>query len=99
AYAGTHTLPCALHFDTGMNRLGLAIEEAAEAARIIAAARGLDLTLVMSHLSYATAPGHSRNAAQLARFRAALAHFPGTRASLAASAGAFLGPDYRFDMV
>jgi alanine racemase len=99
AYAGTHTLPCALHFDTGMNRLGLAVNEAPAAAGAIAAAKGLELTLVMSHLSYATSPSHPRNAAQLARFRALLAHFPGTRASLAASAGAFLGPDYRFDMV
>jgi alanine racemase len=53
----------------------------------------------MSHLSYATAPNHPRNVEQLARFHAVLSHFPKVRASLAASAGAFLGPQYRFDMV
>ncbi|MDB5452254.1 MAG: alanine racemase, partial [Caulobacteraceae bacterium] len=99
AYAGDHTLPCALHFDTGMNRLGLAVDEAEAAAQRVAASPGVELTLVMSHLSFATSPDHPRNRAQLERFRQALAHFPGVRASLAASAGAFLGPDYRFDMV
>jgi alanine racemase len=82
-----------------MNRLGVDTAEAQAAARRLAASPSCDLTLVMSHLSYATSPDHPRNAAQLERFRAALAHFPHARASLSASAGAFLGPDYRFDMV
>jgi alanine racemase len=90
---------CALHFDTGMNRLGLDIEEAAAAAELVAGASNLDLVLVMSHLAAAADPADPRNARQLARFREALRFFPGVRASLAASGGAFLGPDYRFDMV
>jgi alanine racemase len=99
AFAAGRTLPCAIHFDTGMNRLGIGVEQAAEAARLLAASPGCDLTLVMSHLSYATSPGHPRNAAQMERFRSALAHFPHARASLSASAGIFLGAEYRFDMV
>jgi alanine racemase len=99
ALAGSMRLPCALHFDTGMNRLGLAVDEASEAARLIAAAPGLELKLVMSHLSYATTPSHPRNAEQLARFRKARAAFPGVPASLAASSGCYLGPDYRFEVV
>jgi alanine racemase len=99
ALAKSLRLPCILHFDTGMNRLGLGVGEASEAAALIAQARGLDLRLVMSHLSYATSPDHPRNTEQLARFQQVLPHFPGVRASLAASAGAFLGPEYRFDVV
>ena len=39
------------------------------------------------------------NGAQLTRFRAALAMLPPAPASLAASGGAYLGPDYHFDLV
>lgn len=96
AFAGAGPLPFGLHFDTGMNRLGLDVDQAEAAERL---SRGPDLTLVMSHLSYATSPGHPRNAEQLQRFTSVVRHFPGVRASLSASAGTYLGPDYRFDMV
>lgn len=99
AWAALRGGRAALHIDTGMNRLGLDVAEAAEAARLFAQSPGVSLGLVMSHLSYAAAPEHPRNRQQLDRFRAALRHLPGARTSLAASAGAFLGPDYRFDMV
>jgi alanine racemase len=98
-YAGDHSLPCAIHFDTGMNRLGVDVADAAAAAELVGQSSGLDLKLVMSHLSYATSSRNPRNAVQLERFRQVLTHFPDTRASLAASAGVFLGPDYRFDVV
>lgn len=84
--------PVALHVDTGMNRQGVSPAEAA-------AARDLDVRLVMSHLGSAASPGDPRNAAQLARFQAVRARFNDARASLSASAGVFLGPDYRFDLV
>lgn len=83
----------ALQADTGMNRQGLTAND----ARAIAGR--LDVGLVMSHLGSATDPAEGRNAQQLARFREVLALFPHARASLAASAGAFLGPEYRYDMV
>jgi alanine racemase len=86
--------PAALHVDTGMHRLGVSLDEAEALAR-----SGLPVSLLMSHLGCAAEPAHPRNAAQLQRFRVARALFPGAPASLAASAGAFLGPDYRFDMV
>ncbi|MCW5761162.1 MAG: alanine racemase, partial [Phenylobacterium sp.] len=60
---------------------------------------GLEVSLVMSHLGSATDPAEPRNPEQLARFREVRGLFPHARASLAASAGAFLGPDYRYDMV
>lgn len=91
-------LPAALHVDTGMNRLGLRVEEAAALATSDRL-RGLDLRLVISHLACADTPGHALNAVQAERFAAARALFPDVRASLANSAGVFLGEAYRFDLV
>lgn len=82
-----------LQVDTGMSRLGVSSEEAA-----ILAAESLAPTLVMSHLACASEPDHPMNARQLAAFREARALFPAARASLANSAGVFLGPDYHFDL-
>lgn len=88
----------ALHFDTGMNRLGLAIEEApALAARLKTPGHGI--ALVMSHLACADAPDHSLNAKQIERFRQVRLLFNGIEASLANSSGIFLGPSAHCDVV
>jgi alanine racemase len=92
-------LPVALHIDTGMNRQGLTPEEARALAHGVDRLRGLDVGLVMSHLGAAADPRDPHNAVQLDRFRAARALFPEARASLAASAGIYLGPQFAFDMV
>ena len=92
-------LSVALHVDTGMNRQGLAPEQARLLAQAPDRLRGLDVVLLMSHLGSASEPDDPRSAAQLAAFQALRPLFPQARASLAASAGVFLGPDYRFDMV
>lgn len=93
------TLTCAIHVDTGMNRQGLTLDE----ARAIAAAPGrlarLNVDLVMSHLGSAHDPGDPRNREQLARFQAARALFPESRASFANSGGAYLGAEFGFEMV
>jgi alanine racemase len=87
----------ALHVDTGMNRLGLAPEEAAQ----VAARSGpeSDLALLMSHFACAEEPGHPLNARQMAEFREIRALFPDVSASLANSSGIFLGPDAHHDLV
>lgn len=85
--------PAAIHVDTGMNRLGLTL---AQAATLIGRP---DVLLVMSHLACAGQPDHPMNAIQLARFRQARALFPAAPASLASSGGIFLGRDYAFDQV
>jgi alanine racemase len=92
-------LPVALHVDTGMNRQGLTPAEARALVQSADRLRGLDVGLVMSHLGSAAEPENPRNANQLASFIEVRALFPQARASLSASAGAFLGPDYRFDLV
>jgi alanine racemase len=83
-----------LQLDTGMHRLGVTLEEAEHLA-----SEGLSPALVMSHLACASDPVHPMNAAQLKAFRHARGLFPDARASLANSAGVFLGADYRFDLV
>lgn len=92
-------LEVALQVDSGMNRQGLGPGEAAALAAAPDRLANLDVALVMSHLGSATNPSSSRNFNQLQSFHDVRALFPQARASLAASAGAFLGPDYRFDMV
>jgi alanine racemase len=100
AHAARTALDAVVHVDTGMNRLGLARDElsilAAESGSRLA---GLNLVLVMSHLACADQPANKLNQEQLARFRQALAMLPPAPASLAASHGAMLGPDYHFDLL
>lgn len=88
--------PMALHIDTGMNRLGIGPEELGEAC---VAMKGATLTLVMSHLACAADIAHPMNAAQRTRFIDAASLFPKAPLSLASTAGALIGPDYRFDLI
>jgi alanine racemase len=88
----------ALHFDTGMNRLGLSIEEAPGlAARVKAPDHGIEL--IMTHLACADTPGHPLNKDQIEAFRQLRYMFRGVTASLANSSGIFLGPPAHCDMV
>jgi len=99
ARAQTRALPAMLHIDTGMGRLGLAPNETARLVAEPSRLAGLTLRAVISHLACAEEAANALNAEQLARFRAPLAHLPAAPASLAASAGIFLGGDYHFDFV
>jgi alanine racemase len=91
-------LPAGIKIDTGMNRLGMAagaFRMLVEQGRLA----GFPLALVMSHLACADMPDHPLNAAQRADFAALAALVPGARASLANSAGIFLGGGFHFDVV
>lgn len=88
----------ALHVDTGMNRLGLTIEEAAALApRVQSEHHGIKL--LMSHLIASELPEHPLNDAQIRAFRDIRIMFRGVPASIANSAGLFLGPSALCDMV
>jgi alanine racemase len=92
-------LDCALHLDTGINRLGLRPEEAVALANAPDRTARLDIGLVMSHLACASDPAHPMNAAQAEAFARLSERFPGALRSLANSAGVFLGEAFRFDVV
>ena len=92
------SLSADLHFDTGMRRLGIPDAEADVLADDRSQLEGLDIQVVMSHLASADVAGSPQSAEQLARFGELRARFPQGLASLANSAGVFLGPDYRFDL-
>lgn len=94
--AAANKAPAAVQLETGMNRLGLAAEDARMAADSSASGE-LGLCLVMSHLASADEPT-SQSAEQLDRFREIAGLFPSIPRSLANSAGVFLGPDYAFDL-
>ncbi|MGB5904731.1 MAG: alanine racemase [Xanthobacteraceae bacterium] len=88
----------AIHIDTGMNRLGLTLQDAhGIVPRIHAGDHGI--TLVMSHLACAENPQHPLNARQLTNFREIAQQFTGVPASLANSSGCFLGPQFQFDLL
>ncbi|MGB0750192.1 MAG: alanine racemase [Magnetospiraceae bacterium] len=92
-------LPAAIHVDTGMNRLGLAMGEAeALAQEGRDALRTMGIDLVMSHLACAEDRGHPKNQEQLAAFQDIRRRLPMGRASFANSSGIFLGPDFGFDL-
>jgi alanine racemase len=97
--AGLGRYGVAIQVESGMNRQGLTFAEARALTAAPGGLRTLDVGLVVSHLGSATAPPDPRNPEQLARFGELRALFPEARASLAASAGAFLPHAYAYDMV
>jgi alanine racemase len=86
---------CAIHVDTGMNRLGLPMALVDTEATAL---RRLAPVLVMSHLACADEPKHPMNLRQRRAFEEVADAFPDTPASLANSAGCFLGKGFGFDL-
>lgn len=84
--------PCDVMVDTGMNRLGLRVEEA-----LGGALDGLAIDTLLSHLASADEDS-PQNARQLTMFRALRERIRARRYSLANSAGVCLGSDYGFDL-
>jgi alanine racemase len=88
----------ALHVDTGMNRLGLTIEEAAAIAAHIRS-ESHHIALLMSHLACADRPEHPLNDQQIRQFREIRSLFRGIGSSLANSSGIFLDASTYCDVV
>lgn len=82
---------CDLMVDTGMNRLGLRMDE-------VGLAEGIVIDTLMSHLACGDEDS-AMNGVQLERFRSVADAVPARRRSLANSAGICLGSDYGFDLV
>jgi alanine racemase len=92
-------LPCAIHVDTGINRLGFSAAEFAALLEDGFTMEGLNVSLLMSHLACADDPGHPMNRRQAEAFKAVRARLPGVPASLANSSGIFLGDGFTHDLV
>lgn len=95
--------PCAVFFDTGMNRLGLGPDET---ARVIVAPellRHLDVRVFISHFACSEDAPHPLNTLQIERFaaiRTALAaHYPNALWSLCNSSGIMHFRHAHYDMV
>jgi alanine racemase len=88
-------LPFTIHFDTGMNRLGVHYEDL---DKVLDALGGKVPKLVMSHLACADMTGHDLNVTQLERFKELAIAFPESKKSLSSTAAIYLGPEYHFDL-
>jgi len=96
--ARNQALPAALHFDTGINRLGFRLNEAGTVKRMIEQV-GYSPQMIMSHLACADVPKHEKNRTQLALFASVMSQFPNVPASLSNSAGLMTNRDNHFQMV
>jgi alanine racemase len=90
--------PCALHVDTGFNRLGIEMNEAIALADDVTRPASFSPVLVMSHLVCGDDHSSPTNRQQLESFRRVSAAYEGIDSSLSASGGVFLGSDYHFDL-
>ena len=94
----TVRLPCALHIDSGLNRLGLSAREVQDLARDAKTLAVINIKLIMSHLACADDPADPKNEQQRQVFESLRGILPKAPASLAASDGFMLGPAYHFDL-
>ena len=92
------TLRALLHFDTGMTRLGLDLDQANWLIQNRQALNGMEISYVMSHLVSGELIDDPVTVRQLVSFNKFYNSFSNTPGSLANSAGTFLGSDYHFSM-
>ena len=88
------SLPCALHIDTGMNRLGLRADNVTADT-----GAGLNIELVMSHFACADEKDHALTNEQAQQFAKLSAMFPRAQKSLCNSSGAFRNTDWHYDLL
>jgi alanine racemase len=87
--------PCAVHVDTGINRLGFTAQEFTQ---LVAMRSQLMIVLVMSHLACSDELQHPMNAKQRDIFAQYRAMLPDVPASFANSSGVYLGEAYLYDL-
>lgn len=84
---------CDVMIDTGMNRLGLSLQDVRDGVL-----DGLKIDTLMSHLACADESDHTKNETQYAALASLTGHTGAQRMSLANSAGIVLGKKYHFDV-
>ena len=90
---------CAIHIDTGMNRLGISAEDTEEFVKL--AKKNLNVSLIMSHLACSENKASKINYLQLSKFitiKKKLENFSGLNFSLANSNGVLLGKKFHFNI-
>ena len=85
--------PMTLHVDTGMQRLGLPLDELDSIDW-----SAFTMATLMTHLACADVPDHPMNALQLERFEQVASQFPGVATSIANSAGCLLPEAWHGDL-
>ncbi|XVN42327.1 MAG: alanine racemase [Candidatus Rickettsia vulgarisii] len=100
-YTKSHNklLPCVVHINTGMNRLGMSEKDLNHIINNPELLSGLKLLYVISHLSASEVKDSHYNSQQLAKFKRYLSFLPKIKASLANSSCVFLGKEYHFDLI
>ena len=88
--------PCAIQFDTGINRLGLS---EVETEQFLNSEFDLKLELILSHFVRSEEAEHETNKIQFEKFKKISGALPDVPASLCNSAGIFLGEEYHFDLL
>jgi alanine racemase len=88
---------CAIHVDTGMNRLGLGVDEAANINSEGGFAE-LSISLAMTHLTSSETPSDPANIRQVNAFTRVAELFPDTSKSLLNSSGHFLDTAPPYDL-
>lgn len=89
----------ALHFDTGISRLGLDDKETNILMNNNLLLDQVTVSLIMSHLACGDDKKNRMNKLQLNKFLEIKRRFPKAKASLSNTAGIFLGKSYHFDLV
>ncbi|MEM9684906.1 MAG: alanine racemase [Pseudomonadota bacterium] len=90
--------PAAVHFDTGMTRLGLTPPEATHLFDDPGILEAFADVLIMSHLACADEPDNALNDLQRQRFNEIRDRLPGHRTCFANSSGLFLGEGFKSDL-
>ena len=88
-------LACAVHADSGMNRLGMNENE----LLLTSYMSELDVLYFISHLACADDKDNQHNHDQLDKFKSYLHFFPNANYSFANSSGIFLGNEFHFDLL
>lgn len=92
------TLPAIIHFDTGINRLGIDISDAKTIKNDVEIDH-LNIKHIMTHLACSNQIDNIRNKKQLDTFNTARKIFENYPATIANSSAIFLGNDYLCEMV
>jgi alanine racemase len=97
AFSLSKKLPCFVHIDTGMYRLGIPPSEVINLLNHDDISN-LDIRCIMSHLTSSEDSSSPSNQEQLALFNKYSSKFDKAKRSLANSSGIFLGKEYHFDL-